>query len=195
MLIFFKPWRTFADLHSTKESWVDAFSQFLLSVDVRTQTLMDNMQQLHKCKDSKDDHFLKRRKKFASVDLFNCTHGSTVDVDSIYQGIDDGELIANLEHIEKMQSINNHNERVEWNETERILTTCGIFDKQDQCLTGNVFNTGALQDHEDVCVDNLDDRLETIWKKTYEKRWETAKSQLVTVQDTKTDKQRSNLTK
>ena len=34
-------------------------------------SIINNMQQLHECKDMKDDHFSKRRKRGANIDSYN----------------------------------------------------------------------------------------------------------------------------
>ncbi|TDL18177.1 hypothetical protein BD410DRAFT_728833, partial [Rickenella mellea] len=61
MLIFFKPWRHASHLRLNSETWADAFQKFAATCAPTFLTLMDNMQILHECKDSRDDHFAKRR--------------------------------------------------------------------------------------------------------------------------------------
>ncbi|KAJ3850144.1 hypothetical protein EV368DRAFT_45910, partial [Lentinula lateritia] len=57
MLMFFKPWRTGLDLRETEQSWEDAFNVFIESCSDRMKDIMENMQLLHECRDSRDDHF------------------------------------------------------------------------------------------------------------------------------------------
>ena len=57
MLIFFKPWRHAQDLRSENETWSDAFEIFLTNCLPETAKIIENMQLLHECKDSHDDHF------------------------------------------------------------------------------------------------------------------------------------------
>ncbi|KAJ7848129.1 hypothetical protein B0H14DRAFT_2356886 [Mycena olivaceomarginata] len=61
MLIFFKPWRHASDLRVGGQSWVDAFNLFKANCQPSVLNMMDNMQILHECRDSRDDHFAERR--------------------------------------------------------------------------------------------------------------------------------------
>ncbi|KZV89334.1 hypothetical protein EXIGLDRAFT_574920, partial [Exidia glandulosa HHB12029] len=56
MLILFKPWRSAKDLRTSGQSWPDAFEQFKAQCLRAHVRVMDNMQILHECKDSRDDH-------------------------------------------------------------------------------------------------------------------------------------------
>ncbi|KAJ3880112.1 hypothetical protein F5051DRAFT_298607, partial [Lentinula edodes] len=55
MLILFKPWRTVEDLCLSNETWDEAFTSFLAICNPLTKSIIDNMQILHECKDSRDD--------------------------------------------------------------------------------------------------------------------------------------------
>ncbi|KAJ4473214.1 hypothetical protein C8R41DRAFT_711055, partial [Lentinula lateritia] len=55
MLMFFKPWRTGTDLRNEGQGWEEAFEMFLVSCLVRIKEVMENMQILHECRDSRDD--------------------------------------------------------------------------------------------------------------------------------------------
>ncbi|KAJ7162716.1 hypothetical protein C8R43DRAFT_880011, partial [Mycena crocata] len=61
MLILFKPWRHAEDLRAENETWEDAFSKFTSACSPDILERIDNMQLLHECKDSRDEHFSKRR--------------------------------------------------------------------------------------------------------------------------------------
>ncbi|KAG1752432.1 uncharacterized protein EDB91DRAFT_1044389, partial [Suillus paluster] len=56
MLILFKPWCVPMDLKRDDELWTDAFTQFQCDCSQHVTDLLDNMQILHECKDSRDDH-------------------------------------------------------------------------------------------------------------------------------------------
>ncbi|KAJ7804472.1 hypothetical protein B0H14DRAFT_2383697, partial [Mycena olivaceomarginata] len=60
MLIFFKPWRHAKDLRKEGQSWEDAFQSFALNCSASIRCKMDNMQILHECRDSRDNHFAER---------------------------------------------------------------------------------------------------------------------------------------
>ncbi|TEB29564.1 hypothetical protein FA13DRAFT_1632013, partial [Coprinellus micaceus] len=55
MLLFFKPWVKLTDLKESFETWQDAFADFETTCPMVVKTIMDNMQLLHECRDSKDD--------------------------------------------------------------------------------------------------------------------------------------------
>jgi hypothetical protein len=57
MLMFFKPWHEASDLHLHGLSWDDAFSIFMADCPSEFKDIIKNMQILHECKDSRDDHF------------------------------------------------------------------------------------------------------------------------------------------
>ncbi|KAH7924615.1 hypothetical protein BV22DRAFT_1012930, partial [Leucogyrophana mollusca] len=61
MLIFFKPWRRPSDLRDPGQTWSDAFTVFESMCHPRFKSMMKNMQILHECRDSRDDHFHQRR--------------------------------------------------------------------------------------------------------------------------------------
>ncbi|KAF8225900.1 hypothetical protein L208DRAFT_1216319, partial [Tricholoma matsutake] len=63
MLLLFKLWCMVEDLRIPGETWVTMFQSFLMtqSPDGYVWRVMDNMQLLHECKDSCDDHFVQRR--------------------------------------------------------------------------------------------------------------------------------------
>ena len=61
MLILFKPWRTVQGLRHPQYSWAEVFDNYLPNCLEKWKTVMNNMQVLHECRDSHDDHFAKRR--------------------------------------------------------------------------------------------------------------------------------------
>ncbi|KAG2738042.1 hypothetical protein P692DRAFT_201673885, partial [Suillus brevipes Sb2] len=55
MLILFKPWRSAADLRCHDQNWEGAFEQWCDVAEKRFLQVMDNIQVLHECRDSRDD--------------------------------------------------------------------------------------------------------------------------------------------
>ncbi|KAJ7870311.1 hypothetical protein B0H14DRAFT_2345734 [Mycena olivaceomarginata] len=87
MLIFFKPWRHAKDLRVRGQSWVDAFDLFKANCQPSVLNMMDNMQILHECRDSRDDHFAERR--YSSRRAVNETRRrGRVEVDDDFVGQD-----------------------------------------------------------------------------------------------------------
>ncbi|KAF8240057.1 hypothetical protein L208DRAFT_1234682, partial [Tricholoma matsutake] len=62
MLILFRPWQTVFDLRRPQELWETAFDNFKNSslCSDEFKQMMNNMQLLHECKDSHDNHFRER---------------------------------------------------------------------------------------------------------------------------------------
>ncbi|KAG1727353.1 uncharacterized protein EDB91DRAFT_1007402, partial [Suillus paluster] len=54
MLILFKPWRSVSDLKQSTQSWTEAFDAFQHTCSSAVTSILNNMQILHKCKDSQD---------------------------------------------------------------------------------------------------------------------------------------------
>ena len=63
MLILLKPWISVTQLKPTGMTWADAYESFLTQCSVRTKRIIENMQILHECHDSRDDHFEKRNRQ------------------------------------------------------------------------------------------------------------------------------------
>lgn len=63
MLILFKPWRHAQDLKGLYASWEEAFNEFVQMCSDSVICKMNNMQILHECRDSRDDHFAERRSR------------------------------------------------------------------------------------------------------------------------------------
>ncbi|KAG2149574.1 hypothetical protein BD769DRAFT_1331743, partial [Suillus cothurnatus] len=61
MLILFKPWRSVSDLKKGTQSWTEVFDEFRHTCSPAITYILNNMQILHECKDSRDDHFANRR--------------------------------------------------------------------------------------------------------------------------------------
>ncbi|KAF8990435.1 hypothetical protein BDQ17DRAFT_1174277, partial [Cyathus striatus] len=55
MLILFHPWRSVHDLRQQFGSWLQAFNHFHANCSEHVHKIIDNMQVLHECKDSRDD--------------------------------------------------------------------------------------------------------------------------------------------
>ncbi|KAI0335959.1 hypothetical protein GY45DRAFT_1228577, partial [Cubamyces sp. BRFM 1775] len=55
MLLLFKPWRQPQDLVVEGCTWEQVFSSAEVTLNERHKHIMENMQLLHECKDSRDD--------------------------------------------------------------------------------------------------------------------------------------------
>ncbi|KAH6887374.1 hypothetical protein BKA70DRAFT_1064831, partial [Coprinopsis sp. MPI-PUGE-AT-0042] len=62
MLLLFSPWRSEDELQQRLgENAVGSFNHWLENTNSETRQRLSNMQLLHECKDSKDDHHAQRR--------------------------------------------------------------------------------------------------------------------------------------
>ncbi|KAK0460497.1 uncharacterized protein EV420DRAFT_1216961, partial [Desarmillaria tabescens] len=55
VLLLFKPWSHASDLHANGQSWIDAFEWFQVKCPSSIVKMMNNMQILHECHNSRDD--------------------------------------------------------------------------------------------------------------------------------------------
>lgn len=63
MLLLFKPWTIVSDLWPMDLSWAESYTGFVSSAHPCVLRLIDNMQILHECQDSRDDHFAQRNRE------------------------------------------------------------------------------------------------------------------------------------
>src|ERR1700722_8524980 len=105
MLILFKPWRKATDLRSEFQSWEDAYVHFLEDCSPEYIAKMNNMQVLHECRDSRDDHFAQRRN-----DAHRDTHPSRgekrslIDDDFAHVECTENEILNHLLEVHECQS-------------------------------------------------------------------------------------------
>ncbi|PBK94461.1 hypothetical protein ARMGADRAFT_882685, partial [Armillaria gallica] len=55
MLILFKPWNKVEDLRWPGQTWDDAFCEFMSTAPERVHKVVNSMQILHECRDSRND--------------------------------------------------------------------------------------------------------------------------------------------
>lgn len=171
MLIMFKPWRHAKDLRMSTESWSSAFQSFLQDCSPQKKQAMDNMQILHECKDSRDDHFVQRRNRNrnrASQIPSEITQTQDTNNDNNdFVGNTDSEetILDHLLSITDSQPATMHKTRQDVLTCLKYTTDCGLFSSpSDQMLVDSDFNDGL--DH----VGEEELTKEDIWKAEYENR-------------------------
>ncbi|KAI9059343.1 hypothetical protein FKP32DRAFT_1528435, partial [Trametes sanguinea] len=55
MMLLFKPWRRASDLAPVAKTWSEQFEEELVNLDREHVKIMENLQIMHECKDSRDD--------------------------------------------------------------------------------------------------------------------------------------------
>jgi len=102
MLILFKPWRGLSDLRGNYESWESNLGDFSISMDETHKRIMDNMQVLHECRDSRDDHMQTRmRVRYSNTRRY--ADGESAAGNNIEE-IDMSDVLDHLEDIDRMSS-------------------------------------------------------------------------------------------
>lgn len=56
MLILFKPWKHASDLQGSGQTWQSVFEEFSQVCPMQLKSVINDMQILHECQDSQDDH-------------------------------------------------------------------------------------------------------------------------------------------
>jgi len=171
MLILFKPWFHASDLRQRQQSWIEAFTEFMTVCPDRFRRVMDNMQILHECRDSRDDHFANRYRKNHSSTFLSSHLGLTTDFENEEEfGPTDNENELILQHL---QSIDDSHSEQKLQGMHDVLTCLHYAEK------GGMFDTVIASDMEviddDMSLDNIADsniitNLEDIWEQTYENR-------------------------
>lgn len=164
MLILFKPWRKEADLRRCSENWSEAFNEFLKSCTKETRKVMDNIQILHECKDSKGNHFRRKNRVIPSA------RKSVQDGD-----LNQPDMNEILDHIDSVESYNSY-------ATAESLTH--VADCLSELENSRIFSVsnGTEQRPGLECPERImlpdDNTLEDQWKDTYERRRDEWKRKL-----------------
>ena len=162
MLIFFKPWRTTGDLCKPETSWITAFAEFLETITVEHKRVMDNMQVLHECRDSRDDHMQTRAR-------VRDGSGSGREPYENQQGeneIEDVDMTEVLEHLSEIDRMSSRKIEARNDEAERCLgelERAGWYDVAERTRVGGDGDMRGI-------VLPEGDSLEDEWKDIYEKR-------------------------
>ncbi|SJL16803.1 uncharacterized protein ARMOST_20332 [Armillaria ostoyae] len=160
------PWASVCDLREEDQTWEDTFKQFTDMASLSILKILDNMQILHECKDSRDDHYVARRARMANASPYGYSLSSRVEDD--FSG--DGDTEEALLH--HLQSLNHA-----WSEkalySNRNISSCieqaeklGMFDIHGPKLSHSV-NDG---NDAEILVTDMANRMELLWDSEYEHR-------------------------
>lgn len=103
MLILFKPWWVPVDLHVPGTNWLDTFEGFTAVLPIEHRQIIDNMQVLHKCCDSRDDHMQThtwQRNKSGYRRAFDDSQEAGNEIEEI----DMNEVLEHLFELDQMSS-------------------------------------------------------------------------------------------
>jgi hypothetical protein len=190
MLIFFKPWRHAGDLRNRNETWSNAFETFIRMCPSKTTKIIENMQILHECKDSRDDHFVNRRCHTRNHILQN-SDGQTYSQinEDDFSGENESENLI-LQHLVSIQ----HSRSNTFLQAHQDIITClNHTDTAGLFSSGNTTNINHSIDH-DVCQEIFEEHplLEESWKKTYDSHKQEWKKKIQVISEQITNPTTSN---
>ena len=157
MLILFKPWRTEADLRSGANSWAEAFDDFVKSSSPGIRKILDNIQILHECKDSKNSHWAKRNRIMdAETRTTRNEDNGEPDMEEIMDHIDSVEDYRSRAVAESLANVS---------DCVFELQAAGMF----PCAEDSRNTSSGIEYPERLMLPD-DDTLEDQWKSVYENR-------------------------
>lgn len=173
MLILFKPWVLPTDLKAPDETWDTAFQRFASSCAPKYLDVMENMQMLHECKDSRDDHFASRRTRCRSrSDVIQSAWTEDIDVvnDDTLDGNVEDQVLEHLLDIDRSLSL-----KRAWMTKDAAL--CVAAAEQAGLLatinltTANSLNLCDMTEEDKsghkLITDDTSDDLESTWRHWY----------------------------
>jgi DNA replication protein DnaC len=186
MLILFKPWTSPNDLLNQHTNFKLAFETFLQNIDnfYKWQPLLYNMQLLHECQDSRDDHFQKcsqsclniacnkEETQYLETDDFNSNDPQTIN-----------EMLLNhLTSIDDSHSLHAKDSEQIVNDCLQEAQRTGLFNDYQSFISDNMFphDLGYATDENVINAENN-------WLHEYDKRKQKWKSKVITQQHNFTD--------
>lgn len=171
MVILFEPWKDPRSLRKYGESWEAAFVRLRVSWSPSVHRMLENMQLLHECRDSRNDHFANRRNRAANrVDVVQTRWLEGAEAECDDPELCGEELTANL--IEHLQSISASTSRIQ-SQVDSLARDC--LDRMDTAGLMDFSDAPQLMSFSDPdeCfsedVSNIQDALqkEADWKQAY----------------------------
>lgn len=147
---------------------MEAFDEFAQTCDLFSKSRMDNMQVLHECKDSRDDHFARRSKEKWCRGFAKDT-GRQTTRDDFFGETD--ELSAILDHLEDIdRGADGRLQRTRANAEDCIAQAeqSGMF--SGQTSSSNSLDTAMLGQSAHLIDEYHPDGLEDMWKSVYDDR-------------------------
>ena len=177
MLILFKPWRQAGQLRSDAASWEEAYQDCARTLPIEHMRIVDNMQVLHECRDSRDDHMQTRpRDRMSAGDVVSFGDGERAGNE--LEDIDMTEVLDHLSEIERMSSKKKGAMDGETNECLGELEKAGWFGTGDKPAgTGSAFSVDASE----LALPE-EDNIEDEWSHFYDERKVAWKSEVKRVE-------------
>ena len=163
MLILFKPWWTASGLRTVGTSWESTFAEFAVRLASKHKHIIDNMQILHECHDSRDDHMqihTQRHDGSNYTQIFDRDQQAENEIEEI----DMTDVLQHLEEIDQMSSRKTGAMDHEAQQCLNELEVAGWYDTGCILLT-----TSSYDDTSKLGLPN-EESLEDEWRHAYEIR-------------------------
>lgn len=179
MLILFKPWRCLTDLKRSSVNWSDAFQEFQINCSARYLGIMHNMQLLHECKDSRDDHFEQRRSRNRlATEVVSSTWMQEVsqEADDVHGDETIDDILTHITSMEESRS--RHNAKVSASVRALVVAaeSAGLFSSSNVILRPM---SPLLHENVVRIVRGNGPHCENDWKVAYERVRDCRKSRLM----------------
>jgi len=155
MLVLFKPWRVEADLRGGAKDWPEAFSLFMESCEPGVRQILDNIQLLHECRDSKDSLQKKRNRAMDRERRTSVRDDGSGEPDM-------NEVMDHIDSVENYYSRATYESQANVDDCLWELQASGIFSHTER-------DNPPLPTSERIMLPD-DDTLEDQWETTYEDR-------------------------
>jgi len=178
MLMFFKPWMTPHDLRGNHQDYAAAFQDFF-PVDSRWSKIMNNMQVLHECRDSRDDHFETRSRARQTHVADETARARHVESDDFGNGISEDVSLDILDHLVSLDDCRSR---------QGEASQAAVMDCIAHAEIGGVFNRDFTTENSShntsestsILITPETDAYEAEWKHAYDTRRQAWKNQLLT---------------
>jgi hypothetical protein len=179
MLTLFKPWRDASDLRLPEQSWAAAFQDFVPHLSTHHLHIIDNMQRLHECKDSRDEHYANRH-----IRIRGDAAGGLSDQPQSWNAPDpenDDDIVAELQLLSQIEQTQTKLSKKETNVQRDVadavasLEGAGFYHTNPSQSALQLINWDAP-----IRVSATERALEAKWRDAYKQRRESAKLALRT---------------
>ena len=166
MLIIYKPWRTVSDLKEPDKTWQESFEIWKQSPEFTPEIkcLLTNMQLLHECKDSRDNHFKDRNSTSNSIiSSMMVNESQNIEEDDLTATVDEEALHDLLQDMDGKISKSRHETDPDVVELLGCMQNSGLFN--------SIGNESVIE--QDGVEENITDdpqKNEADWKEAYLKR-------------------------
>lgn len=168
MLIFFKPWRTAISLREGHTTWSSAFDAFQSHCSPEFSSMMNNMQILHECRDSRDDHFAERsnNRRTRAQQLPGSAAADSVFEDDVLATADtEADVLQHMQSISQLHSINSAKSDADVISSLEFAESSGMFGHEPSEID--------QLDTTSSCLEHVTDEVpaeESAWREDYEAR-------------------------